>query len=101
VQQKLMSTGYFESVDILDVAVHAAYTPTLGELMQYDAILTFSNGTYADATTLGNNLADYVDAGGGVVVANYAVSSTGANRRLEGRWRVGGDYEIIRSGSGS
>jgi hypothetical protein len=100
-QAKLQSTGFFEVVDILDIAVHAAYTPTLTELLAYDAILTFSNGTYADATLLGNTLADYVDAGGGVVVANYAVSSTGTGRRIEGRWRIGGDYEIIRSGSGS
>jgi hypothetical protein len=101
VQAKLVGTGLFSQVDIIDVAVHAAYTPTLQELQTYDAIITWSNGTYFDAVGLGNVLADYVDAGGGVVVATFANSSTTVNRRLEGRWRTGGDYEIVRSGGGN
>src|SRR5690606_6780698 len=38
VQAKLMSTGLFNSVAIIDVAVHAGFTPTLADLQQYDAI---------------------------------------------------------------
>ena len=49
---KLEATGLFNSVTILDVAVHAAYTPTLAELQAFDAVITWSNGTYANAALL-------------------------------------------------
>ena len=39
-------------------------TPTLDELMAFDAVLVFSDFGYDDATALGNVMADYVDAGG-------------------------------------
>ena len=48
VKAKLEGTGLFNSVAIVDVAVHAAYTPTLAELQAYDAVITWSNGTYAN-----------------------------------------------------
>jgi hypothetical protein len=98
VRNKLIGTGFFQQVDILDVAEHAGYTPTLAELAVYDAVITWSNSSYFNATELGNVLADYVDSGGGVVVAVFAHTTTMPSRRLDGRWRVGGDYEIIRSG---
>ena len=101
VQAKLMATGLFGSVTIIDVATHAGSIPTLAQLQAFDAVMTWSNGTYFDAAGLGNVLADYVDAGGGVVVATFANSTATVNRRLEGRWRTGGDYEIVRSGSGN
>src|SRR5205085_8603776 len=44
-----------------------AATPTLTQLQGYDIVVPYSNSPFANATTLGNNLADYVD-GGGVVV---------------------------------
>jgi hypothetical protein len=44
-------------------------------------------------------LADYVDAGGGVVVAVFANSTTFVGRNIGGRWQLG--YEVILDQSGS
>lgn len=43
-------------------------TPTLAELTPYPTVLAYSNYRFADSVALGNVLADYVDAGGGVVI---------------------------------
>ena len=71
------------------------YTPTLGELTPYDAVLSFSDYTYDDSTAMGNVLADYVDAGGGVVLGHFSFS-TG--------WGIGGrimtgNYATISKGA--
>ena len=63
-----------EPVDIFDAQVG---TPSLAQLQQYDVVLTWSNYTYYDAVTLGNVLADYVDSGGKVVVAMFAMGVHG------------------------
>ncbi len=47
-------------------------TPTLAELESHSSVLTWSNFGYADANLLGDRLADYVDAGGGVVEASFS-----------------------------
>ena len=66
VQAKIAGTGLISgSVDVLNVG---SSTPTLAQLQAYDAVLFFSDASFADPTTFGNVLADYVDAGGGVVV---------------------------------
>lgn len=96
-QAKILGTGLVANVDIINAY---AGTPTLAELSAYDAVLTWSNNDYADPVALGNVLADYVDAGGGVVVAVFANTSMGANRYLQGRWRTGG-YEVVVSQSGN
>ena len=46
-------------------------TPTLGQLKSYDSVLVFTDRTLKDPTLLGNNLADYVDSGGGVVLMTF------------------------------
>ena len=46
-------------------------TPTLAQLQQYDSVLYWTNYFPADAVTLGNVLADYVDQGGRVVRATF------------------------------
>jgi len=97
VQTKLISTGRFSSVDILDVMTTS---PTLIELTAYDAVISWSNLTYSSGSQLGDVLADYVDAGGGVVMAVFATSTTTPNRFLTGRWASGG-YEVIQSQSGN
>jgi hypothetical protein len=72
VQAKLMATGRFSQVDFIDAG---SGTPTLAQLQNYGSVLVWSDGGFADRTTLGNNLADYVDGGGGVVVAVFANAS--------------------------
>jgi hypothetical protein len=94
-QALLLATGFFDSVDIINASTG---TPTLQDLLQYDAVLTWSNTTYNDSVLLGDTLADYVDAGGGVVVATFANSAADAGSRLQGRWAP--NYEVIVGGSG-
>lgn len=47
-------------------------TPSLATLQQYDSVLVWSDCLFANSTTLGNVLADYVDGGGRVVLASHA-----------------------------
>ncbi len=89
-QAKLQATGRFSQVDVILVQ---SVTPTLAQLETYDAVLTWSNNNYANAVGLGDVLADYVDAGGGVVVSLHASTSTNVARFLGGRWLTG--YEVI------
>jgi hypothetical protein len=71
--------------------------PTLATLQGYQAVLTWANVGYPSNAAMGDVLADYVDAGGGVVVATFANAS--ATLSLSGRW-VSGGYESIIGGSG-
>jgi hypothetical protein len=97
VQTKLLATGRFNSVDLIDCQTQ---TPTLQDLAPYEAVLTWSNSSYQSGALLGDLFADYVDAGGGVVVAVYATSTVTVNRWLDGRWRSGG-YEVIATQGGT
>ena len=73
-------------------------TPTLAELQAYSAVLVYSNGLYPDSFALGNALADYVDAGGTVVLAPlafYPDTTYGVGGRL-----VSGNYMPLSVASG-
>jgi hypothetical protein len=91
VQSKLLGTGFFDSVDLFDAAMG---TPTLGQLLAYDSLFVFSNVNFFDRESLGDVLADYVDAGGGVVGPFIPANSFGGDLTLGGRWEAGG-YEIF------
>lgn len=96
----LLADGRFDSVDIISTTrFGGGRTPTLTELLQYDAVLTWSNDSHDDSVALGNVMADYVDAGGGVVVAVFGNTSPNPARQLLGRWATG-DYEVIPQGGG-
>ncbi|MEZ6014856.1 MAG: hypothetical protein R3F49_07080 [Planctomycetota bacterium] len=97
VQTKLLATGRFASVDLIDCQTQ---TPTLQDLAPYEAVLTWTNTSYQSGDLLGDVFADYVDAGGGVVVAIYATGTTTVNRWLGGRWLTGG-YEVIQTQGGT
>lgn len=66
VRDYLAQTGAFFAVDLIDVS---EATPTASQLQQFDSVLVWSDSRFADAEALGTLLADYVDGGGGVVVA--------------------------------
>ncbi len=90
-QSKLFASGFFSSVSI----IHAGQmTPALLDLQAFDAVLIWSNFDFADADALGENLADYVNGGGGVVVAVFANSTSSNDRILGGRWQTH-DYAVI------
>lgn len=99
VQTRLQQTGLFATVDIINVTTSGTGTPTLPQLLAYDALLCWTNSTPADNNGWGDVLADYVDAGGGVVVAVFANSTTSTGRNIGGRWQSG--YEVILDQSGN
>ena len=69
VQNKLVATGRFNVVDLYNCGNS---TPSVAELQQYDAVFIFSDSSFQSNTTIGDNLADYMDSGGGVVMATFA-----------------------------
>lgn len=98
-QTTLMATGAFSAVDIINVTAAGGGTPTLAQLLAYDAVMVWTNSTPASNVAWGDVLADYVDAGGGVVVTVFANSTTTAGRNIAGRWQTG--YEVIMDQSGN
>ncbi|GIW74085.1 MAG: hypothetical protein KatS3mg103_0607 [Phycisphaerales bacterium] len=94
----LDSSGQFTSVSVINTVTT---TPTLADLLAFDAVLVWTNSTPGDPDGVGNALADYVDAGGGVVVAVFANSSTTTGRDIAGRWRGDPAYEVIIPRSGN
>ncbi|MEZ5976231.1 MAG: hypothetical protein R3E96_15740 [Planctomycetota bacterium] len=86
VRDKLLATGRFQAVDVLDVV---SSTPDLATMQGYQAIMTWTNQDYFDRVTLGDRLADYVDWGGGVVVATSATRpASGAGTSAGVGWPV-------------
>jgi len=65
VETYIAGDPYYDTVDLED---WRAQTPTAGHLEEYDCVLTWSHSPYQDRTALGDNLADYVDSGGAVVI---------------------------------
>ena len=83
IRDKLLNTGEFESVETINTRLT---TPTLEELRKFDAVLVWRASPHADQEAMGNHLADYVDAGGGVVLAVFGTADTlNPNPGLGGR----------------
>lgn len=81
------------TVTLHNAAAGGAPLPTLSALSNYKAVFVFTDSPgFAYASNLGNLLADYVDAGGGVVDAMFANGSI----PITGRWQSGG-YSAISS----
>jgi hypothetical protein len=86
-QSELLAQPGITAVDLSDA--HFT-TPTLAQLIQYNIVVPYSYGlTYADSVTLGDNLADYVDAGGIVVQYGYAFYGPNDPHGINGRWLAG------------
>ena len=91
---KLEQSGRFTQVDLIDVPQRydddfnplPSPAPSLETLLAYDVVLTWSNAQYGEPTALGNVLAEYVDAGHGVVQAALSFYSLDTTLNLCGRW---------------
>ncbi|CAN5918247.1 hypothetical protein BH11BAC7_BH11BAC7_16010 [soil metagenome] len=81
VRNKLISTGSFSTVTSYNT--YLTGTPTLAYLQGFDAVLVFTDNACLDPTTFGNNLAAYIDGGGGVVNCVFANASV----------IIGGNYD--------
>ena len=87
----------FTTVDYFDAT---SATPTVAELLAYDSIICYSGwGWYADPVALGNNAADYADAGGGIVLTSLC-NYDSINYNLAGRM-FDPPYMAINRGSGN
>ena len=96
VVSKLQATGQFSTVT--GVLVNST-TPSLASMQQYDAVLVYSDGVgFQNPTQMGNNLADYVDAGGGVVIGVFSFHSSSGPITVQGRLRTGGYVPFSFSG---
>lgn len=72
VQMKIQATGQFGTVDIFNTSFA---TPSTATMLGYNAILNFTDVPLVDPTLFGNNLASYIDQGGGVVNCVFAVAT--------------------------
>jgi N-acetylneuraminic acid mutarotase len=86
-QSEIQAEPNVVAVDLFDATVG---TPTLAQLQQYEIAVPFSNSTFLDSDTLGNNLADYVDGGGIVVQYGFAHYGPGQPFGINGRWASDG-----------
>ncbi|MGA7729814.1 MAG: S-layer homology domain-containing protein [Chloroflexia bacterium] len=75
-----------EGASVVDVVDAGLSTPSLAQMLTYNVVVVFNDCAYLDNVALGNNLADYQDAGGVPVVFTFAWGSP----NLDGRWQTGG-----------
>ncbi|KAJ5066436.1 btb/poz domain-containing [Anaeramoeba ignava] len=82
VKKSIESTG-IKDVEILFVCNE---TPTIEKLMQFDGIFTYSYfDGYQDPIQIGNNLAEYVESGKGLVVGSSVLIEDVKHYILQGR----------------
>ncbi|MGB2824792.1 MAG: PEP-CTERM sorting domain-containing protein [Phycisphaerae bacterium] len=84
---KIQGAGAFANVDA--VVLNTQGVPTLSEALAYDSILIFGGANSwgsSIAAGAGDVLADYADAGRGVVVATFVLGSGAGGWMLHGRW---------------
>jgi subtilisin-like proprotein convertase family protein len=91
---KLYGTGQFNLIDPFDAS---GDTPSAEWIWGHDAVFPISDGSFDDATTLGDRLADFVDARGGVVTAMFDYD--GGSMSLGGRF-TSDDYFAIPGDAG-
>ncbi len=96
-QNRLIASGNFVSVTVINAG---ATTPTAMDLQAFDAVLVWSNFSFADPVALGDRLADYVDDGGGVVIAVFANSTATLGKSLSGRWKTA-NYDVVPVAGGT
>ncbi len=87
VEEKVLGTGKIGSVTKYNITLGTV--PPLSEVQHYDAVLAWG-GTAgwgaAKCEELGDMLADYVDEGGGLVLATFCVGSNGGSWIPTGRF---------------
>ncbi|MEO7959341.1 MAG: S8 family serine peptidase, partial [Fibrobacteria bacterium] len=72
------------NVGSVDVVSGSSSTPDLAYLQNYDLVVVSANRPWANASSLGNTLADYVDNGGGLCLMVAAIAR-GGGFSLQGR----------------
>jgi hypothetical protein len=80
--EKISNSELFNLITYIDVS---AATPEVSELQMFDALLIYSNYPFDDSSALGNNVADYIESGGGVVSMMFELEKDGV-WGLQGRF---------------
>jgi len=93
VRDYLLAFDDIETVDIFDAS---SGVPTLDLLLDYDAVMVWSNYYFYDPVALGDVIADYIDAGGGVVATSGCWA--GYDWELKGRFKTGGYSPFVSTG---
>ncbi|MBN1345701.1 MAG: S8 family serine peptidase [Phycisphaerae bacterium] len=89
-------TAYSE-IDTVAYFDGSTAVPVLADLTVFDVVVAMSNAPWASATTTGNVLADYVDAGGRAIVTVGNFASLGG-WAIQGRFVTDGTYEPFTHG---
>ena len=97
VQSKILGTKLIPEVDT-NLVFAPNPMPTLTNLIQYESVLLYSDSAFGDPTNLGNTLATYINAGGGVVLATFGFS-TGIG--IQGALTTDGDLPFTQDGQAS
>ena len=84
----------FDDITTVDYYDARNGTPSLDQLLEYEAVVVWSNYHFSDPVALGDVLADYADNGGGVVLHQF---SFGTGWNLQGRMM--NEYSPISDGS--
>lgn len=96
VRMRVAATGRFRNtIDTYSIGIFSALPSDLST--GYDSIMIGNNNSI-DSVILGDQFADFVDAGGGVVTVTGA--HAGATFGLAGRW-INGGYSPYPAGNGS
>jgi hypothetical protein len=66
----------FPDVEQVDLFNAELATPSLGTLLGYDCVIIMNHKPFDDSAGLGNALADYVDAGGGLIMMQSSYTTT-------------------------
>ena len=82
-ETNLVSTGLFTSSNI-DILAMTSAPPSLATLGIYDCVIAWTNSSPPNPAAQGDRLKEYVDAGGGVVLAVYGYSSPTNPWELQG-----------------
>jgi len=82
----------FPDIAAVDVIEAGSISPTLEMLLKYDVVIVIVNGLFRNPISTGNALADYADAGGGVVLTLASLLDYWA---IQGRFRDDGYYPLF------
>jgi len=81
----MFGEGSFAPGSTVDTFNARTLTPTLNDLAPHDVVLVYGDFAFADSIAVGDVLADYVDAGGNVVLTQRCFSITSNDEALGGR----------------
>ena len=91
----------YPDLDPVDLFYAYNGTPTLDELLAYDVVLVWGNNCYSDRYAMGDVLADYLDAGGRVIVSVFNWYSESQCYFLSGRFVSDGYSPFVTENSGN